>query len=82
MSEAMNEYEILLQIFRFIRDYSTSTYSLADVSRRCLKDLKASGYTTAKLTSLDRDTKLITISDYHFKILRRKGWSIYDVTMN
>ena len=40
----MNEYDVLLEIFRFIRDYATNTYTLPDVCRRLIRYMQSSGY--------------------------------------
>lgn len=74
----MNEYDILLEIFRFIRDYSTSAYRLSDVCRKLMKHLADSGY-TATITNENRDSKVVTIEGHRYRILRHDGWSTYDV---
>lgn len=76
----VNEYDILLDIFRFIRDYSTDTYSLPDVCRKLVKHLRSSGYDPT-LTSIDRNSKLVQVEGYKYKILRQKDWSTCDVIM-
>lgn len=73
-----NEYDILLDIFRFIRDYSAETYTLPDVCQKLIKHLTSMGY-TATLTNADRNTKLVQVEGYRYKILHHDGWSKYDV---
>lgn len=74
----MNEYDILLEIFRFIRDYSTAAYTLPDVCRKLMKHLRAGGY-TAELTNINKDAKLVQVDGFRYRILRHDGWSTYDV---
>ena len=77
MNEA-NEYDILLEIFRFIRDYSTANYSLSDVCMKLLRSLRSAGH-EATMTAIDRDTRLAEVDGHRYQILRRDGWSKYDV---
>lgn len=73
-----NEYDILLEIFRFVRDYDTYTYTLPEVCVRLHAYLVSAGHDVT-LASIDRDSKLIEADGHHYIILRRNGWSHYDV---
>jgi len=77
MNEA-NEYDILLEIFRFLRDYNTCTYSLPEVCSELLRSLRSAGH-EATITAIDRDTRLAEVDGHRYQILRRDGWSKYDV---
>lgn len=73
-----NEYDILLEIFRFIRDYDAFTYALPEICKRLTAHLISAGHDVT-LTSIDRSSKLIEVDGHHYKVLRL-GWSTkYDV---
>lgn len=74
----VNEYDILLDIFRFIRDYSTDTYTLTAVCKKLIKHLADMGY-TASLSNMDRDSKIVTVEGHKYKIIHWENWSKYDV---
>lgn len=80
-SIATNEYDILLTIFRFIRDYDSHAYTLPDVCRRLLKHLETAGYQVQPTDMSHRDYKIIHVEGYCFKILRQTDWSTYDVIL-
>ena len=77
----MNEYDVLLEIFRFIRDYATSTYTLPDVCRRLIRYMQSSGYEVQTIDNDHRDYKIIQVETQRYKIVRNKGWSTYEVIM-
>lgn len=77
----MNEYEVLIEIFRFIRDYATSAYTLPDVCRRLVKFLEGAGYDVQLTDEKHRDYKIIQVENQKYKIVRNKGWTTYDVIM-
>lgn len=76
-----NEYDILLDIFRFIRDYAVSTYTLPDVCRKLIKHLTDEGYQAEIVDGKHRDYKIIRVETRLYRIARNKGWSSYDVVM-
>ena len=73
-----NEYDILLEIFRFIRDYDTGTYALPEVCVRLHTYLVSAGHDVT-LTNIDRNSKRVEVDGHGYKVLRRNGWSHYDV---
>lgn len=77
----MNEYDVLLEIFRFIRDYNTGVYTLPDVCRRLIRHLQASGYEVQLTDNSHRDYRIVQVETQLYKIVRNKGWSTYDVIM-
>lgn len=77
----INEYDILLDIFRFIRDYSTDTYTLPDVCRRLIRHMQSSGYEVQVIDNSHRDYRIIQVETQLYRIARNKGWSTYDVVM-
>lgn len=77
----INEYDILLDIFRFIRDYAVSTYTLPDVFKRTVQFLKEAGYTVEIVDDMHRDYKILQVETQRYRIVRNKGWSTYDVIM-
>lgn len=74
----MNEYEILLEIFRFIRNFSTATYTLPRVCRETIQYLKDGGYQVEVLDK-HRDWQTIQVDQHRYKILRYPDWCRYDV---
>lgn len=77
----MNEYDVLIEIFRFVRDYHTRTYTLPDVCRKLLKYLQDTGYQAEIVDDKHRDYKIIQVETQRYKLTRYKGWSTYDVIM-
>ena len=77
----MNEYEVLIEIFSFLRDYAISTYTLPDVCRRLVKFMEGAGYQVQVLDEKHRDYKIIQVENQKYKIVRNKGWTTYDVIM-
>lgn len=77
----INEYDILLDIFRFIRDYPVSAYTLPDVCKGLIKHLEGGGYQAEIVDSKHRDYKIIRVETQLYRIVRNKGWSTYDVVM-
>lgn len=76
-----NEYDALIDIFRFIRDYAVSTYTLPDVCNRLIKHLTGGGYQAEIVDGKHRDYKIIRVETQLYRIIRNKGWSTYDVIM-
>ena len=76
-----NEYDVLITIFRFIRDYNTGTYTLPDVCRRLLQYLVDAGYQAEIVNSKHWDYKIIQVETQLYRIAHNKGWSTYDVVM-
>ena len=77
----INEYDMLLNIFRFIRDYDTHTYTLPSVCRLLIKHLEGEGYHAEIVDTEHRDCKIIRVETQRYKIVRNKGWSTYEVIM-
>lgn len=77
----LNEYEVLLEIFRFIRDYHSGTYTLPDVCRRLIRHMQSSGYEVQITDTSHRDYRIIQVETQRYKIVRNKGWSTYEVIM-
>lgn len=77
----INEYDVLIDIFRFIRDYATYAYTLPDVCRKLLKHLESEGYQVQLVDADHRDYRIIQVEAQRYKILRLKGWTTYDVIM-
>lgn len=77
----VNEYDVLLEIFRFIRDYSTSTYTLPNVCKKLTQYLRDSGYQTIVSDDTHRDYKILQVEAHQYKIIRLKDWLTYDVQL-
>lgn len=75
----VNEYDILLEIFRFIRDYSTDTYTLTQVLNKLIRHLTCSGYTVEKLPRTEKTCRSIVVEGHKYKLIRWNRWSKYDV---
>lgn len=75
----VNEYDILLDIFRFIRDYSTDTYTLTQVLNKLVQHLTRSGYTVEKLPRTEKTSRIIAVEGYKYKLIHWDNWSRYDV---
>lgn len=75
----MNEYDTLLDIFRFIRDYSTSTYSISTVCKKLLKHLTDTGYSASVIDS-HKDCRTIQVEEHRYKIIKHPEWTHYEVT--
>lgn len=75
----VNEYDILLEIFRFIRDYNTSTYTLTQVLNELVRHLTRSGYTVEKLPRTEKTSRIIAVEGYKYKLIHWDNWSKYDV---
>lgn len=76
-----NEYDVLIQIFRFIRDYSTSTYTLPQVCNALVLYLQDYGYDVEITDSKHRDFRNLRVNSFNYRIIRNTGWSAYDVVM-
>ena len=76
-----NEYDTLIRIFRFIREYSTATYSLPRVCRELMYDLRDAGYSADITDCNHRDYRILTVNDHQYRIIKYPDWSRYDVTM-
>lgn len=76
-----NEYDALIDIFRFIRDYATSAYTLPDVCQKLIKYLLDEGYLAEIVDGKHLDYKIIRVETQLYRIARNKGWSTYDVVM-
>ena len=74
-----NEYDILLRIFRFVRDYSTETCTITKVCRELIKDLKSSGHDVETVDVHHRDFRIIQVNGHRYKIIRYPEWTRYDV---
>lgn len=79
MNTEVNEYDILLEIFRFIRDYSTDTYTLTQVLNELIRHLAHSGYTVEKLPRTEKTSRIILVEGHKYKLIHWDGWSKYDV---
>ena len=75
----VNEYDILLDIFRFIRDYSTDTYTLTHVLNELVRHLTRSGYTVEKLPRTEKASRIIAVEGHKYKLIHWDNWSKYDV---
>ena len=67
------------KIFRFVRDYSTSAYSLPRVFSELLYVLRAQGYEVSVTDDTHRNFKEFSVDGRSFRLFRRKGWTTYDV---
>lgn len=76
-----NEYDTLILIFRFVRDYSTSSYPLARVCRELLAHLQEAGYTASVTDRISSDSRTVTVNGHRFRIVRWPNWSKYDVQL-
>ena len=74
-----NEHDILLEIFRFLRDYSTSTYTLFRVIKELSGHLDHSGYTVDILPRAEKNSRILRVNGHGYKIVYNDGWSKYDV---
>lgn len=77
----INEYDILLDIFRFIRDYSTDTYTMTQVLNELVRHLARSGYTVEKLPRTEKNSRIISVEGYKYKLIHWENWSKYDVVL-
>ena len=77
----INEYDLLLEIFRVIRNYSTSTYTLPNVFKELIQYMKDGGYRIEVIDEKHRDYKILQVEAQRYKIIRWKEWSSYDVVM-
>ena len=75
----VNEYDILLEIFRFVRDYSTDTYTLSQVLKALVKHLTRSGFTVEALPRTETTSRIVVVNGHKYRLIRWKGWSKYDV---
>ena len=75
----MNEYDILLDIFRFIRNYSTTTYTLPQVFKELIRHMKDGGYQVKVIDDQHRDHKILQVEEHRYKIIRYPEWVTYDV---
>ena len=67
------------RIFFFVRNYSTSTYSLPRVCREVVEELKSMGYNVRVIDDTHRDYRTILVDGHIFRIIRNKAWCSYDV---
>lgn len=72
---------ILNIIFRTVRDYSTAIYTLPQVVRQVVLDLKDYGYDAAVEPGRSRNDRTVAVDGHHYSILRRRDWLRYDVIM-
>ena len=72
---------ILNIIFRTVRDYSTAIYTLPQVVKQVVLDLKDYGYNATVEPGKSRNDRTITVDGHHYSILRRRDWLRYDVIM-
>jgi len=77
----INEYDILLEIFRFIRDYSTSAYSLKDVCNLLNKYLHSRGYNSSIIDYNHRGYRIFQVENHRYQIIEYENWSTYDVKL-
>lgn len=77
----INEYDVLLEIFSFVRGYSTSTYSLPSVLKKLIQYMKDGGYKVQVVDDTHRDYKIIQVETQRYKLIRFKDWCTYDVQM-
>ena len=77
----MEMYRILNLIFRIVRNYSTKLYTLPQVCKQVIEELKSYGYNVAVIDSKHRDFRLIEVDGHTFKVLRWKNWNTYDVVV-
>ena len=77
----INEYDVLFEIFRFIRNYSTSTYSLPHVLKELIQYMNDGGYQTQVIDDTHMDYKIIQVETQRYKLVRFKDWCTYDVQM-
>ena len=75
-----NEYEVLIRIFRFIRDYSTSTYTLSSVVKKLINYLNTNG-DEAEVTYRCNSFRVLTVNGHQYKIVKYPEWSKYDVQL-
>lgn len=75
----MNEYDILLDIFRYVRDYSTATYTLPQVCRGLVQHMKDAGYQVEIVDSKHHDYRIVQVEEHRYKIVRFPEWCRYDV---
>ena len=75
----MNEYDILLEIFRFIRNYSTSVYTLPQVFREVVRYMKDGGYNVEIVDDKHRDYKILQVEGNSYKIIRWPDWVSFEV---
>lgn len=75
----VNEYDILLDIFRFVRDYSTDTYTLSQVLKALVKHLTRSGFTVEALPRTETTSRIVVVEGHKYKLIKWNGWSKYDV---
>jgi len=74
-----NEYDILLMIFRFIRDYDTATATLAYVTKQLLWWLNAGGDDARMIDDRQPDFRTVEVNGHRYRIIRNPGWSHYEV---
>lgn len=77
----INEYDVLLEIFSFVRCYSTSTYSLPSVLKKLIQYMKDGGYKIQIIDDTHMDYKIIQVETQRYKLIRFKDWCTYDVQM-
>ena len=75
----MEAYRILNLIFRIVRNYSTKLYTLPQVCKQVVEELKSYGYQVDVVDGKHRDFRLLKVDGYMFKVLRWKDWHVYDV---
>ncbi len=75
----MNEYDILLKIFRFVRNYSTATYTMPQVFNALIQYLKDSEYQVETIDEKHNNYKILQVEGQRYKIIRWPQWSSYDV---
>lgn len=75
----MNEYDILLEIFRFVRNYSTATHTLPQVFREVVRYMKDGGYNVEIVDDKHRDYKILQVEEHRYKIIRWPDWVSFEV---
>ena len=75
----MNSVNLSVRVWGFVRDYYPGTYSLPDVTRRLLDHMRAEGHDADLIDGEHRNYKVVKIDGMRFRIIRRPGWSSYDV---
>lgn len=72
---------ILNIIFRTVRDYSTAIYTLPQVVRQVVLNLKDYGYDPVIEPGRSRDYRTLCVAGHRYRILRHRDWLRYDVNM-
>lgn len=76
----MDMYRILNIIFRIVRNYSTRLYTLPQVCKQVIEELKSYGYNVT-VDDKHRGYWTLTVDEHHYKVMRWKDWTSYDVLL-